>query len=164
MFHDFFMVGLDFPIEGFVSEVLERFRIQLHQLTPNAFVWLGMFAMAMKMLGSQLLVDRFIHFYETQHRRTKVNDPDTEKELPSEFGAFNFVHKKTRGTISIVSTDRISGLAGPSFSFTTGSAQILKSLWHRRMGETVLRLWFLCCWSAPAIACGPFCHHELKRC
>lgn len=51
------MAGLDFPLEGFVSEVLRRFEIQLHQLTPNAFACLSVFAMAMKMLGHVPLAD-----------------------------------------------------------------------------------------------------------
>ena len=30
VFCDFFVAGLYFPLEGFVSEVLDRFKIQLH--------------------------------------------------------------------------------------------------------------------------------------
>ena len=33
IFRDYFVAGLDFPLEGFVSEVLRRFEIRLHQLT-----------------------------------------------------------------------------------------------------------------------------------
>jgi len=60
--------------------------------------------MAMKMLGCELLADTFIHFYETQLHRNKARDPDTGEELYSVFGAYNFVPKKTQGTMSIVPT------------------------------------------------------------
>jgi hypothetical protein len=72
VFRDYFVVGLDFPLEGFVSEVLRRFEIQLHQLTSNAFARLSVFTMAMKMLGHVPLADTFIRFYETQRRRSEV--------------------------------------------------------------------------------------------
>ena len=55
---------MDFPLVGFVSEVLRQLEIQLHQLTPNAFTQLSVFAMAMKMLGHVLKANTFIWFYE----------------------------------------------------------------------------------------------------
>ena len=57
--------GWTFPLEGFVSKVLRRFEIQLHQLTPNAFARVRVFAMVLKMMGHVPNVDRFICFYET---------------------------------------------------------------------------------------------------
>lgn len=102
VFRDYFVAGLDFPLENFVSDVLRRFEIQLHQLTPNAFARLSVFAMAMKMLGHAPNADMFLRFYETQRKRSEVWDPIIGKKLPLEFGAFNFVPKKTRGTITIV--------------------------------------------------------------
>jgi hypothetical protein len=49
VFRDFFAAGLHFPLEPFVSRVLDLFEVQLHQLTPNAIARLSVFAMAMKM-------------------------------------------------------------------------------------------------------------------
>ena len=77
---------------------------QLHQLTPNAFTQLSVFAMAMKMLGHVPNADTFIWFYEMQHRRGEVWDPIVGKKLLLEFGAFNFIPKKTRGNITIEPT------------------------------------------------------------
>lgn len=71
VFRDFFVAGLDFPIEPFIGEVLEWLEIQLHQLTPNAFARLGVFAMAMKMQGCKLSVYVFIRFYELTIARAK---------------------------------------------------------------------------------------------
>lgn len=38
VFRDFFVAGLQFPLEKFVGDVLERFELQIHQLTPNALI------------------------------------------------------------------------------------------------------------------------------
>ena len=52
IFHDFFEAGLRFPCEDFVGKVLQCFNLHIHHLTPNAFTWLGVFVMAMKMSGA----------------------------------------------------------------------------------------------------------------
>jgi hypothetical protein len=54
VFWDFFETGLGFPCEDFEGEVLQRFNLQIHQLTPNAFSRMSVFAMALKMLGALL--------------------------------------------------------------------------------------------------------------
>ena len=80
VFRDYFVAGLDFPSERFVNELLRRFEIQLHQLSPNAFTQLSVFAMAMKMLG---------HVPNAEGARSGT--PLLEKKLPLEFGAFNLI-------------------------------------------------------------------------
>jgi hypothetical protein len=41
VFKSFFKAGLRFPLHGMIADVLERFGIHLHQLTPNAIVRLS---------------------------------------------------------------------------------------------------------------------------
>jgi hypothetical protein len=43
VFKSFFKAGLRFPLHGMIAEVLEKFRIYLHQLTPNAIVRLSVY-------------------------------------------------------------------------------------------------------------------------
>jgi hypothetical protein len=43
VFKSFFKVGLRFPLHGMIADVLERFGIHLHQLTPNAIVRLSVY-------------------------------------------------------------------------------------------------------------------------
>lgn len=43
VFEAFFTVRLCFPAHRFVVEVLRRFEVQIHQLTPNAMVALAKF-------------------------------------------------------------------------------------------------------------------------
>jgi hypothetical protein len=41
VFEDFFSVGLRMPPHPALIEILLKYRVQLHQLTPNAFVQLS---------------------------------------------------------------------------------------------------------------------------
>jgi hypothetical protein len=41
VFEAFFTAGLRLPAHRFVAEVLQRFEVQVHQLTPNAVVALA---------------------------------------------------------------------------------------------------------------------------
>ena len=62
VFRNFFVASLQFLLKKFIADVLERFEVQLHQLTPNAITRLRVFTMAMKMMGCELLVDMFVRF------------------------------------------------------------------------------------------------------
>jgi hypothetical protein len=48
VFKSFFKVGLRFPLHGMIAEVLEKFGIYLHQLTPNSIVRLNMYIWALR--------------------------------------------------------------------------------------------------------------------
>lgn len=106
IFRDFLTVGLRFPCERFVCEVLERFNLQIHQLTPNAFSCLGVFAMALKIIGSELEVNTFTKYYESRFREKVVMDRSSKTEWRVEFGSYNFVPQKSQGTVSIVPSYR----------------------------------------------------------
>jgi hypothetical protein len=43
VFKSFFKAGLRFPLHGMIAEVMEKFGIYLHQLTPNAIVRLSVY-------------------------------------------------------------------------------------------------------------------------
>lgn len=106
LLRDFFIAGLRFPLEPFVSAVLDHFGVQLHQLTPNAISCLSVFAMAMKMTRSELLVDIFVCFYKIQQCRNKIQNPETNEEFYSDFGAYIFVPKKLADGEGMVPTYR----------------------------------------------------------
>ena len=48
VFHDFFEAGLRFPCVDFVGEVLQRFNLQIHHLTPNVVARMSVFVMVLK--------------------------------------------------------------------------------------------------------------------
>jgi hypothetical protein len=43
VFRSFFRAGLRFPLNEIIGEILENYKIYLHQLTPNAIVRLSVF-------------------------------------------------------------------------------------------------------------------------
>jgi hypothetical protein len=47
VFKSFFKAGLRFPLNGMIADVLKKFGIYLHQLTPNAIVRLSVYIWAL---------------------------------------------------------------------------------------------------------------------
>jgi hypothetical protein len=59
VFEAFFIAGLRLPAHHFVSEVLQKFEVQVHQLTPNVVVALAKYVWAMTSYGGQPSVEVF---------------------------------------------------------------------------------------------------------
>lgn len=102
VFRDFFVAGQRLLCENFVGEVLQCFQLQIHHLTPNTFAFLVVFAIAMKMMGSALSVNEFAQHYETHLHSKMVKHRCANAVFCAEYGSYNFVPRKHRGTISIV--------------------------------------------------------------
>jgi hypothetical protein len=51
VFKSFFKAGLRFPLNGMIADVLKKFGIYLHQLTPNAIVRLSVYILALRSQG-----------------------------------------------------------------------------------------------------------------
>jgi hypothetical protein len=62
-FEAFFAAGLRLPAHRFVGEVLHRFNVQIHQLTPNAMVALLKYVWATTSYGGQPSVEVFAKYY-----------------------------------------------------------------------------------------------------
>jgi hypothetical protein len=62
-FEAFFTAGLRLPARRFVSEVLQRFEVQVHQLTPNVVVALAKYVWATTSYGGQPSVEVFAKQY-----------------------------------------------------------------------------------------------------
>jgi hypothetical protein len=63
VFEAFFTVGLRLPAHRFVAEVLQRFEVQIHQLTPNAVVALAKYVWAVTSYDGQPSVEVFAKKY-----------------------------------------------------------------------------------------------------
>jgi hypothetical protein len=59
VFEAFFIAGLRLPAHRFVVEVLWRFDVQVHQLTPNAVVALAKYVWAVASYGGKPSVEVF---------------------------------------------------------------------------------------------------------
>jgi hypothetical protein len=64
VFRSFFKTGLRFPLHEMIGDVLEDFKIYLHQLTPNAIVRLNVFIWALRSQGVDPLAEVFCRVLE----------------------------------------------------------------------------------------------------
>jgi hypothetical protein len=93
VFKSFFKAGLRFPLHGMIAEVLEKFGIYLHQMTPNAIVRLSVYIWALRSQGVEPLADAFCRVHEL-HYQTKAR----EDGLHENFGCYNFAYRKDMKT------------------------------------------------------------------
>jgi hypothetical protein len=89
VFKSFFRVGLWFPLNEMIGEVLENFEIYLHQLTPNAIVRLNIFIWALQSQGMDPNAEAFCRVHESTSKR-KPEQTGCMKI----FGCYNFVYRK----------------------------------------------------------------------
>jgi hypothetical protein len=64
VFEDFFTARLRMPPHPVLMDILHKFRVQLHQLMPNAIVQIGKFIWAITSCGGHPTVDVFAQHYE----------------------------------------------------------------------------------------------------
>jgi hypothetical protein len=89
VFKSFFRAGPRFPLNEMIGEVLKKFEIYLHQLTPNAIVRLSVFIRALQSQGMSLDAEAFCRVHEL-HYQTKA----TTDGLHENFGCYNFAYCK----------------------------------------------------------------------
>jgi hypothetical protein len=89
VFKSFFKAGLRFPLNGMIADVLKKFGIYLHQLTPNAIVRLSVYIWALRSQGVEPFAEGFCQVHEL-HYQTKAR----EDGLHENFGFYNFAYRK----------------------------------------------------------------------
>jgi hypothetical protein len=72
VFEAFFAAGLRLPAHRFLAEVLRRFELQVHQLTPNAVVALTKYVWATTSYGGQPSVEVFAKHYCLHWQKRKI--------------------------------------------------------------------------------------------
>jgi hypothetical protein len=90
IFKSFLKAGLRFPLHGIIAEVLKRFGIYFHQLTPNAIVRLIVYIWALRSQAVEPFADSFCRVHEL-HYQTKAR----KDGLHDNFGCYNFAYRKT---------------------------------------------------------------------
>jgi hypothetical protein len=89
VFKNFFKAGLRFPLNGMIVDVLKKFGIYLHQLTPNAIVRLSVYIWALRSQGVESFAKGFCRVHEL-HYQTKAR----EDGLHENFSCYNFAYRK----------------------------------------------------------------------
>ena len=64
IFRSFFKAGLRFPLSNFVVEVLKVFEVNLHQLTPESIIRMGIFVWAVRSQGLEPSAKSFCNIHE----------------------------------------------------------------------------------------------------
>jgi hypothetical protein len=85
-----FKAGLRFPLNKMIAEVLKKFGIYLHQLTPNAIVRLNVYIWALRSQGVEPFAEGFCRVHEL-HYQTKARGDG----LHENFDCYNFAYRKT---------------------------------------------------------------------
>jgi hypothetical protein len=96
VFEAFFTAGLRLPAHRFVSEVLQRFEVQVHQLTPNAVVALAKYVLTMTSYGGQPLVEVFAKQYCPHWQKRKIG------HKIAQFGSCTFTPKSGKTSMEVV--------------------------------------------------------------
>jgi hypothetical protein len=92
VFKSFFKAGLRFPLNKMIADVLKKFGIYLHQLTPNAIVRLSVYIWALRSQGVEPFAEGFCRVHEL-HYQTKARGDG----LHENFGCYSFsFHKSTK--------------------------------------------------------------------
>jgi hypothetical protein len=74
VFEAFFTTGLRLPAHRFVAEVLQKFEVQVHQLTLNAVVALAKYVWAVTSYGGQPSVEVFAKNYCLHWQKRKIGN------------------------------------------------------------------------------------------
>jgi hypothetical protein len=90
IFKSFFKAGLRFPLNKMIADVLKKFGIYLHQLTPNAIVRLSVYIWALRSQGVEPFAEGFCRVHEL-HYHTKARGDG----LHENFVCYNFAYRKT---------------------------------------------------------------------
>jgi hypothetical protein len=89
VFKSFFKAGLRFPLNKMIADVLKKFGIYLHQLTPNAIIRLSIYIWALRSQGVEPFGEGFCRVHEL-HYQTKARGDG----LHENFGCYNFAYRK----------------------------------------------------------------------
>jgi hypothetical protein len=96
MFEAFFTAGLRLPAHRFVAEVLQRFEVQVHQLTPNVVVALAKYVWAATSYGGQPSVEVFAKHYYLHWQKRKIG------HKIAQFGSCTFTLRTGNTSMEVV--------------------------------------------------------------
>jgi hypothetical protein len=87
VYRSFMKVGLRYPLDKLLVEVLKTFEIYLHQLTPEAIIKMGIFIWAMRSQGLELNAKCFYNIHELSYETKATN----KEQYHNNFGCYSFV-------------------------------------------------------------------------
>jgi hypothetical protein len=88
VFEDYFTAGLRMPPNLALVEIIMKFKIQRHQLTPNVVVQLSKFLWAVASCGGKPTMEVFVKHYELHYQQKKIKIGD--EVLSTQLGCITF--------------------------------------------------------------------------
>jgi hypothetical protein len=79
VFEDFFVAGLHMPPHPIIVDILRKFWVQLHQLTPSAIIQISKFIWPITSCGG--------HHYELHYQNKKVHLVGSDTTFTAQFGS-----------------------------------------------------------------------------
>jgi hypothetical protein len=101
VFRDFFVAGLRFPLDPTLPKLLARFKIKIHQLTPNAIVQLSKFFWAVKTFNGPICADAFCRLYELHPQGRNVRFEGEDETYSAQSRCCTFVPRRNNKTLKI---------------------------------------------------------------
>jgi hypothetical protein len=96
VFEAFFTACLRLPAHRFVAEVLQKFEVQVHQLTPNTVVALAKYVWAPTSYGGQPSVEVFAKHYCLHWQKRKIG------HKIAKFGSCTFTPRTEKTSMEVV--------------------------------------------------------------
>jgi hypothetical protein len=96
VFEAFFIAGLRLPAHRFVAEVLQRFEVQVHQLTLNVVVALEKYVWAITSYGGQPSIEVFAKNYCLHWQKRKIGSKIAK------FGSCTFTPRTGKASTEVV--------------------------------------------------------------
>jgi hypothetical protein len=96
MFEAFFIAGLRLPVHRFVAAILRRFKVQVHQLTPNTVVALAKYVWAAASYDRQPSVEVFAKNYCLHWQKRKI------RNKIAQFGSCTFTSRTGKTSTEVV--------------------------------------------------------------
>jgi hypothetical protein len=90
VFEDFFAASLHMPSHPVLVDILSKFWVQLHQLTPNTIIQIGKFIWVVTSCRGHPTADVFTHHYELHYQNKKVLLHGFETTFTAQFGCISF--------------------------------------------------------------------------
>jgi hypothetical protein len=87
IYRSFLKAGLRFPSRKFVVEVLKIYQIFLHQITPEAFIRMGIFVWAVRSQGLEPSVKCFCSMHELLYEMKATS----KEQYHNNFGCYGFI-------------------------------------------------------------------------
>jgi hypothetical protein len=112
VFKDFFVACLRIPPRPVLLDIMRKFQVQLHQLMPNAIVYISKFVWVVTSCRGRPTADVFAHRYELHYQNKKIHLEGSETTFAAQFVSVSFHPSQFRNCSKLTPTMRNKWTSG----------------------------------------------------